>query len=60
MWFYLSLSKFFNKLGNYFYNLHVLELRIKQKKDSENWAHVQTAGDLENKLNDINQLLGDV
>ena len=31
-----------------------------QKKDSENWAHVQTAGDLENKLNDINQLLGDV
>ena len=35
MWFYLSISKFFNKIGNYFYNLHVVELRIKQKKDSE-------------------------
>jgi len=35
MWFYLSISKFFNKIGNYFYYLHVKELRIKQKKDSE-------------------------
>ena len=31
-----------------------------QKKDSENWAHVQTAGDLENKLGDINQMLGGI
>ena len=32
MWFYLSISKFFNKIGNYFYYLHVKELRIKQRE----------------------------
>ena len=32
MWFYLSISKFFNKIGNYFYYLHVKELRVKQRK----------------------------
>ena len=31
-----------------------------QKKDSENWAYVGTAGELENKLSDINQMLGGI
>ena len=30
--FYLRVSKFFNKIGNYFYHLHVLELKKDQKK----------------------------
>lgn len=34
MWHFLSLSKFFNKIGNYFYHLHIKELKIKQKIDS--------------------------
>ena len=33
MWFWLSLAKFFNKIGNYFYYLHVKTLRKKQEKD---------------------------
>ena len=33
MWFWLSLAKFFNKIGNYFYHLHVRTLRKKQEKD---------------------------
>jgi len=35
MWHFLSLSKFFNKIGNYFYHLHIKELKIKQKINSE-------------------------
>ena len=31
-----------------------------QKKDSENWAHVGTAGEIANKLSDINQMLGGI
>ena len=31
-----------------------------QKKDSESWAHVGTAGEIENKLGDINQMLGGI
>ncbi len=30
IWFYLSLSKFFNKIGNYYYKLHVKEVRRAQ------------------------------
>ena len=33
MWFWLSLAKFFNKIGNNFYHLHVKTLRKKQEKD---------------------------
>ena len=31
-----------------------------QKKDSESWAHVGTAGEIANKLSDINQMLGGI
>ncbi len=31
MWFWLKLSKFFNKIGNYFYYRHVSSLRFKQE-----------------------------
>jgi len=30
LWHWLTLSKFFNKIGNYFYYRHVNLLRIKQ------------------------------
>jgi len=30
IWFWLYLSKPFIKVGNYFYNIHVKKLRIKQ------------------------------
>ena len=30
MWFWLSLSKFFSKIGNYFYMKHVSSLRLSQ------------------------------
>lgn len=30
--FYLRVSKFFNKIGNYFYHLHVKALKKDQKK----------------------------
>ena len=33
MWHWLRLSKFFNKIGNYFYYKHVNSLREKQVKD---------------------------
>jgi len=32
MWFYLYLCKYFCKIGNYFYQLHVKELKKKQKQ----------------------------
>ena len=35
IWFYLSLSKYFCNIGNYFYHLHVKELRNKQKKNNQ-------------------------
>ena len=35
IWFYLSISKYFCRIGNYFYHLHVKELRLKQQKDSK-------------------------
>ena len=38
----------------------MLALDKAQKKDSENWAYVGTAGELENKLSDINQMLGGI
>ena len=31
-----------------------------QKKDSESWAHVGTAGEIANKLGDINQMLSGI
>ena len=33
MWTWLRISKFFNKIGNYFYHKHVKSLRKKQVKD---------------------------
>ena len=35
IWFYLSMSKYFCNIGNYFYNLHVKELKNKQKKNNQ-------------------------
>ena len=35
MWFWLSLSKFFNKIGNYFYHLHVKVLKVRQRRSYE-------------------------
>lgn len=32
MWCWLDISKFFNKIGNYFYRLHVQVLKKKQRK----------------------------
>ena len=33
LWHWLTLAKFFNKIGNYFYNLHVTTLHKKQRKE---------------------------
>jgi hypothetical protein len=33
MWFWLSLSKFFSKIGNYFYYKHLNALKIKKKEN---------------------------
>jgi hypothetical protein len=33
MWFWLSISKFFSKIGNYFYYKHLNALQIKRKKN---------------------------
>ena len=33
LWHWLTLAKFFNKIGNYFYNLHVKTLKNKQRKE---------------------------
>ena len=35
LWHWLTLAKFFNKIGNYLYNLHVNTLRRKQRKEQE-------------------------
>ena len=35
IWHLLTLSKFFNKIGNYFYSLHVTKLHSKQRKERE-------------------------
>ena len=35
MWFWLSLSKFFSKIGNYFYYKHLNALQIKKKKNAK-------------------------
>jgi len=35
LWHWLTLAKFFNKIGNYFYNLHVTTLHKKQRKELE-------------------------
>ena len=35
LWHWLTLAKLFNKMGNYFYNLHVNTLRRKQRKEQE-------------------------
>ena len=35
IWHLLTLSKFFNKIGNYFYSLHVTTLHSKQRKERE-------------------------
>ena len=32
MWFWLSLSKFFNKIGNYFYHKHVASVKTKTRE----------------------------
>jgi hypothetical protein len=32
MWHWLKLSKFFNKIGNYFYNKHVKSLKKSQNR----------------------------
>ncbi len=32
MWHWLTLSKFFNRIGNYFYYKHVHSLRKRQKR----------------------------
>ena len=33
--FWLTLYKFFNKIGNYFYSLHVTTLHYKQRKERQ-------------------------
>ena len=35
LWDWLRLAKFFNKIGNYFYSLHVKTLKNKQRKERE-------------------------
>lgn len=35
LWHWLRLAKFFNKIGNYFYSLHVKTLKNKQRKERE-------------------------
>ena len=35
IWHWLTLSKFFAKIGNYFYSLHVTTLHSKQRKERE-------------------------
>ena len=35
IWHLLTLSKFFSKIGNYFYSLHVTKLHSKQRKERE-------------------------
>ena len=35
LWHWLTLAKLFNKIGNYFYNLHVTTLHKKQRKELE-------------------------
>ena len=35
LWHWLTLAKFFNKIGNYFYNLHVKTLHKKQRKEQD-------------------------
>jgi len=32
IWFWLSLSKFFNKIGNYFYHKHVMGVKTKTRE----------------------------
>jgi len=38
MWFWLKLSRFFNKIGNYFYYRHVNSLRFKQRLQTKKVA----------------------
>lgn len=33
LWHWLTLAKFFNKIGNYFYNLHVAKVHDNQRKE---------------------------
>ena len=40
IWFYLSISKYFCRIGNYFYNLHVKELRINNIKKAKNLTNL--------------------
>ena len=35
IWFWLKISKFFLKIGNYFYSLHVNSLHQQQRKEKE-------------------------
>jgi|TARA_R110000824_G_scaffold191533_1_gene373272 hypothetical protein len=35
IWHWLTLYKFFNKIGNYFYSLHVTTLHSKQRKERQ-------------------------
>ena len=35
LWHWLRLAKFFNKIGNYFYSLHVAKVHDNQRKESE-------------------------
>jgi len=33
LWHWLTLAKFFNKIGNYFYSLHVAKVHDNQRKE---------------------------
>jgi hypothetical protein len=35
LWHWLTLSKFFNKIGNYFYSLHVKKVHENQRKEKD-------------------------